>query len=72
MPDRDDDLERYPDGNFKLLRMLDKDNAGLEHIRELILSDGREYTKNYRETQQYPDAVLFAHLLPKNTLTAFQ
>lgn len=72
MPDCDHDSEKHPDGNFELLRMLDKDNAGLEHIRELVLSDGREYTKNYDEIQQYPDAVLFAHLLPKNTLTAFQ
>lgn len=72
MPDHEKELDSYPDGDFELIRMLDKDNAGLNHIRELVLSDEMEHTKSYRDDHQYTDAVLFAYLLPRNTLTAFQ
>ncbi|CAO1598995.1 hypothetical protein XANCAGTX0491_002741 [Xanthoria calcicola] len=71
MPDHEKELDSYPDGDFELIRMLDKDNAGLNHIRKLVLSDEMEHTKSYRDDHQYTDAVLFAYLLPRNTLTAF-
>ncbi len=68
----DHDGENDPDLDLKLLQMLDKDNAGLKHIRELVLCDEVELTKSYHDIQQYTDAVLFAYLLPRDTLTAFQ
>ncbi|KAI4230265.1 MAG: hypothetical protein L6R36_000230 [Xanthoria steineri] len=71
MPDHDSELLDNPDGNFELLQMLERDNAGLKHIRELVLFDEIEHTRSYRDIHQYPDAVLFAYFLPRNTLTTF-
>lgn len=72
MPDHEDELDNNPDGRLELLEMLDKDNAGLKHIRELVLSDEMEHTRSYHDFHQYPDAMLFAYFLPRNTLTTFQ
>lgn len=68
MPEHDED----PDGKYTLLNMLEKENLGLYHVRELVLQDELEYERNFEEIHYYPDAALFAHLLPLNILKTFQ
>lgn len=56
----------------KILQLLDPNNRGLNHVRALILDDAHEYTRSMEKVHEYPEAALFAHLLPKNILTTFQ
>ncbi|KAL8750592.1 MAG: hypothetical protein Q9199_006969 [Rusavskia elegans] len=63
--------DEVPDGKYTLLNMLEKENLGLNHVRELVLQDELEYERDLEEIHCYPDAALFAHLLPLNTLRTF-
>ena len=52
--------------------MLDQDNAGLKHVRNLILCDEDEFDGNDNKVGEYPDAALLVYSLPKNVLQTFE
>lgn len=52
--------------------MLDEDNAGLKHVRSLILTHANEHSNIPDEIEQYPDAAQLVYRLPKNVLTNFE
>ncbi|CAO1597659.1 hypothetical protein XANCAGTX0491_001463 [Xanthoria calcicola] len=52
--------------------MLDQENAGLQHVRSLILSHRKDDLGMSMETDQYLDAAQFVYRLPKHVLTNFQ
>ncbi|KAL8850286.1 MAG: hypothetical protein Q9221_004796 [Calogaya cf. arnoldii] len=56
--------------DYKILQMLDKDNQGLNYIKELVLRDTvQSHTPTF--VDDYPEAALLVHLLPRNTLQKF-
>ncbi|KAL8644133.1 MAG: hypothetical protein Q9226_007917 [Calogaya cf. arnoldii] len=56
--------------DYKILQMLDKDNQGLNYVKELVL---RDIVQSHTPTvvDDYPEAALLVHLLPRNTLQKF-
>lgn len=52
--------------------MLDKNNRGLSYIRQLVLWDDGELSREPTEQYEYPEAALLVYLLPKDILTNFQ
>ncbi|KAL8679358.1 MAG: hypothetical protein Q9186_004363 [Xanthomendoza sp. 1 TL-2023] len=60
-----------PENHYKLLQMLDQDNAGLNHVRSLVLFNDDEYRTLGAKIGPYPDAASLIYRLPKNTLKSF-
>lgn len=52
--------------------MADKENQGLLHIREVVLTPQDETTRCPQETADYPDAVQLMVAIPRDTLTRFR
>ncbi|KAL9045958.1 MAG: hypothetical protein Q9206_007196, partial [Seirophora lacunosa] len=57
--------------NYPLLRMADKENPGLLHIRWLILAPFDESTRPPQQHADYPDAVQFLAAIPRDSLRRF-
>lgn len=52
--------------------MLDQENAGLKHVRNLILSHRADDWEMSFDNEKYLDAAQFVYRLPKHVLTNFQ
>ena len=59
-------------GDHVLLQMLDQDNAGLQHIRKLVLRDHDEFRYSGENINPYPEAALLVYSLPNNVLRSFE
>ncbi|KAL8959816.1 MAG: hypothetical protein Q9183_005568, partial [Haloplaca sp. 2 TL-2023] len=57
----------------KLLQMLDSNNSGLQHVREVILYESMEHsTPITNRTWKYLEAAALADSLPTNVLKSFR
>ncbi|KAL8672317.1 MAG: hypothetical protein Q9168_003201 [Polycauliona sp. 1 TL-2023] len=60
-----------PAFDYTTLRMLDKNNKGLEHVKYLILTDGSK-SSNATQCEDWPEVGLLIHLLARDTLERFR
>lgn len=58
--------------NYQLLRMAEKENQGLLHIREIQLDVQDECTRSVNTTADYPDAVQLLAAIPRDSLSIFK
>ncbi|KAL8955541.1 MAG: hypothetical protein Q9193_006651, partial [Seirophora villosa] len=58
--------------NYTLLRMADKENPGLLHIRQLTFAPLDESTRPRQQHADYPDAVQVLAAIPKDSLRRFE
>ncbi|KAL9578720.1 MAG: hypothetical protein Q9212_005542 [Teloschistes hypoglaucus] len=58
--------------NYRLLRMADKENQGLLHIREIQLYVRDEYKRSLYAMADYPDAVQLLAAIPRDSLSIFR